>query len=70
MKMAGNFRTEIYNLQSLNEKPRLALCNMEAVEGYEEVQDIETMLGYIANDTQISSLQDTDTDLQNAIQVY
>jgi len=68
MKMAGNFRTEIYNLQSLNEKPRLALCNMEAVEGYEEVQDIETMLGYIANDTQISSLQDTDTDLQNAIQ--
>ena len=53
MKMAGNFRTEIYNLQSLNEKPRLALCDMEAAEGYEEDQDIETMLGYIADDSQV-----------------
>ena len=48
MKKAGFFKDEIYTLKSPNDKKaRLAFCNMDATDGYENNEAMESTIGYV-----------------------
>ena len=48
MKKAGFFKDEIYTLKSPNDKKaRLAFCDMDAADGYENNNAMESTIGYV-----------------------
>ena len=48
MKKAGFFKDEIYTLKSPNDKKaRLAICDMDGVDGYENNEAVESNIGYV-----------------------
>ena len=48
MKKAGFFKDEIYTLKSPNDKKaRLAFCDMDGVDGYENNEAMESTIGYV-----------------------
>ena len=48
MKKAGFFKDEIYTLKSPNDKKaRLAFCNMDATDGYDNNEAMESTIGYL-----------------------
>ena len=48
MKKAGFFKDEIYTLKSPNDKKaRLAFCNMDGADGYDNNDAMESTIGYV-----------------------